>query len=1499
MLRDQYKAAGYAPDDLRMMGPSQTPSPAPDPGITAQIARFGLNRPEAALMPAPARQPGAPTTVTENVMAGVTDFAKSLITPTNAALFGGTVAVTALAPVLAPLIAAGFTVSMAKGLFDAYPEALRAAEQAGETGDYGPFARILTSLGLTGAATALTAAHAVTGTPGAVRTVAGAVRPLDLSGAVGQGLTEGMSRPVGTVPPEPAVAAPRVEAPVAPPPTVSELPHIEQPPGVTPAPEDLATFLVKMGARGQVDPADLPEAMYQKASAFAGMRDLIEETLPNMKGQVGRIKIDNVVSPGNPEWLGISSPLPKVLQAFKYDYDTIGDILQRGMDGEKLAPKQQEFFDAAFNYYGAKRIGPEQLIPYLERQQSASAAMELLERQQKAVAGGAVEPDHLAELTDFFGDQAAMERAQLGDPVPLSGSSGESYPMPNGETVEKLNPPDRFFREASRVLLNDPKTVEDFQAALDHSLLPMYGIDVPVTVELGDAKLARTEAVGDGFKIVLPSAPEPYELVHEVAEIRKRLGDFDGEPIHDNNVIADKFVRDAVNATGMERQTHPAPPLSSEEMPELIKPYLALEEAPSMGGAAAMEFYGGKEIAALKPELQQFYQDAKELLNRTVGNTFAPERGVSEKGKLAITSRVGRINREVDTLMTNAMSQKWLRRTRNMSNQELVKVIDEMKGDGELTDPILRPFKYFAAALNRKIFAEQLRYAPNTNFIENHFRLMYTPESLDLLERTDPAKFRSLTGSEGWMKHQVFGNASEAIAAGLIPKSYNPLELFKWDIEDRMKFNTAHELWDAAFANRDMIRVGPGEKPFPGWKKFDVDDRVAKAYLGPEADQMALPGVSGAPAKTNVGDVYVEPNFYRILQNHLSRNRLNDLPLVPKLLKAIQLDKMVTLGLATWHESLMTSVAAGIQGGVGAMEGMRQASKMIAGRPDFDPVAMARSVFDIVSAPLATVRLARLGGKAVAYVRDGPAWIEENKDWLAQNPEVIPEINKLYDVAGGGLRFHADFGPNYATYVKQAFIDQRPLLGIGRAVLGGVPFLAQKLADPVMNYHIPRLQIGAYLELIPDILERNADEIEAGRVNPDDLRRRTWQTVQYAAGRFDTQNIFWNNTFKAAMQAAFLSPMWKGGNVALATTSAVRQAAEIGKMFDVEMTPDPTNPNSWTPTSIRVTGYMPKLPPEFQMLLSVLVPAAVINTAFQSLFTALYSPTHESLPPWKTDTPIEDVVYPRTGKYDADGHPERMQFPLYGPAYWMMTHHPIRDLLNGVSPVARRLYENFANKQLATGAFVYDPNEPWLKQLFHAVNYQVFGNWPVIGTGPIAQQNIQRAADQGMGVPETVATVFGARPASASLDLTPFEEAIDRQRAMYLPSGGRYKEDVDKAAANKMLTRIAREGGDVGEAVRSGDFSVKAIKGAEHSKNLTPYQSKFRQIGLVKALQAWESISPNERLKYLPLLREKLVDPKTGAPKTHIWDGMNKTEQTLTRDKLQHALGGDQGQPEQ
>jgi Inorganic Pyrophosphatase len=422
----------------------------------------------------------------------------------------------------------------------------------------------------------------------------------------------------------------------------------------------------------------------------------------------------------------------------------------------------------------------------------------------------------------------------------------------------------------------------------------------------------------------------------------------------------------------------------------------------------------------------------------------------------------------------------------------------------------------------------------------------------------DPAKaedfFRELAknpleGKKAFIKNKTFSDIEEGIKAGLVPVSYNPLDLVYLKMAEMDKYISAHtELQE--MASRGVAKALKVSDPIPdGYKNVQEPYGIFHKQVTDEEGK-----------KVKEAWRYVVPvEAAQVFNNYLSQNLYNNRyvgKLYTPYMKAANTLNSFQLGLSAFHAGFTSFEAVISHGALGAkalLNGdMRGAAKYFK------------------EAPAAWITNPRLGGKLLEEIR---------------NPGTHPELSSIaeaFALSGGRLGMDNRFHPNDTQKAVQDWANGRKLAAAART-----PFaIVQQFARPIMEGLVPRQKLGVFAEMMNYWDERNpAAPFEERRAAAQQIMNR----VDSRLGQVNYDRLFINNVAKNLVQALIRAPGWTGGTI-LEVGGGVKDL--VGYFKDLALhAKDPKN--TARPVATDRMAYT----------LSMLATTAIANGLLTALFT--------------------------------------------------------------------------------------------------------------------------------------------------------------------------------------------------------------------------------------------------------------------------------------------------------
>lgn len=247
------------------------------------------------------------------------------------------------------------------------------------------------------------------------------------------------------------------------------------------------------------------------------------------------------------------------------------------------------------------------------------------------------------------------------------------------------------------------------------------------------------------------------------------------------------------------------------------------------------------ELASgLNPNLDKFLeQDVKpkvdDLLTGTsktwdmIKKTFAPAtRGPAAEQTAAIMREsLAQMARKREKLYSQL---KEARKTFDKyTNEQALDVIDKIENG----QPVPGSEKFVAIirdALDSRW--QKIRQIKGTDaYIENYFPHIWKDPDEAKNKLLQMLTKRPLEGTKSYMKERKIPTIKEGVALGLVPESYNPVDLVMARVVDMDKYIMAQDVWDQ-FKKTGLNKfVRPGKEVPKGWRK--VDDRISTSFYRP------------------------------------------------------------------------------------------------------------------------------------------------------------------------------------------------------------------------------------------------------------------------------------------------------------------------------------------------------------------------------------------------------------------------------------------------------------------------------------------------------------------------------------------------------------------------------------------------------------------------------------------------------------------------------------------
>jgi len=776
-----------------------------------------------------------------------------------------------------------------------------------------------------------------------------------------------------------------------------------------------------------------------------------------------------------------------------------------------------------------------------------------------------------------------------------------------------------------------------------------------------------------------------------------------------------------------------------------------------------------------------------------------------------------------------------------MPDKDRIDFIDRMKTGRSQPTPQLAQAAALIREWDDRLYNEATRFKPELPYLENHLRVLWKviPGSDQAkanlakqgLSAEQIASKRPWRGSQGFLRKHTLEDMSEGIALGGVPVTTNPLEMFALHAEDTMKYVAANQAWEGLKATGAAQFVKRGEQPPPGFVR--IQDSIAKAYFRTPEGLIS-----------SNGEWWVNEGAGRMINNYLSRDYIRQgsegHPELGKLGRALLAIKngttAIELGLSPFHAVFETNEAVGSNLGLGFR-------KILAGRPVEGAIEVGKALFvepaglaQVVGAKAPRQTTAGLGELAIRYAKNVKEFQQNDPDaynWFRKNyPQASQLIDDLF-TGGGQIAMNEDYRVKGIAGFKKALAEDNYV----GAVIRAVPAVNELALKPLFQTYIPRLKVGMFLKEYSFELQQRARDLQMGKITRGQLARQTWASIEDRFGELNWDNLYWNRTFKTAMQLAFRSVTWKLGNIR-AFGKAIRDTgAELGV-------------NWWK------EGRAPRMTQSMGWLLGMSVITALQASIISLITTGKF--------PWQkakdTGELMRNLTFPQI---DAADPSQRVSIPTYWKDLVHAGHSPVDYVKSSMTGEIGRLMDVWNNRDFY-GVEVYNPDDPLYKRSLDVAGHlipQPFG----------LSSNIAARRTGASGL-RALAGYAGFTKAPYYMSYSPAELKLAEYIRNHQPIGSKTHEVFQRGVNERIaVDAIRRKEMTMSEAVHQGLVLPRrreeVLKRARLSHLV--YGLSSPEISPKEAVKVYELSTPVERKEIKTLVRNKIEN-------SHVLTGKEK-----------------------
>lgn len=754
-----------------------------------------------------------------------------------------------------------------------------------------------------------------------------------------------------------------------------------------------------------------------------------------------------------------------------------------------------------------------------------------------------------------------------------------------------------------------------------------------------------------------------------------------------------------------------------------------------------------------------------------------------------------------------------------MKREGQVDFIDRIKTGRPQPTPELQAVADFMRKTEDTLYAEASKYKPDASWIDNHYRVLWKtiPGTAEGKGGFSGLFRKPLQGSKGMFKQHTLNDMSEGLDKGGVPYSYNPMTMWKMGYADLQKFVTAQKMMESfkkqglAIFGREFSKAPEGMKKVddPMFRVFFKEGKHFKEKIDKETGEISYVPATDMIAKA--GEWYIDEGAARILNNFISRDMVREVAAGRGLLWLKNSTTAVELSLSAFHATFETLETVGSSIGLGLNKIWNRG--VVRG----DKAAIASGLHDILTAPVSPFTTAKLGGMAIKYIsQEDFKNTPEGKSFLKQYPDAEQLIDDLF-TGGGKLAMHQDYKINSIRTFKDNIANDNYI----GAALRALPAANEMLMEPLFEQYIPRLKIGMFLKEHSSRILQYEKELASGEMTRAEVARKTWDFVEDRLGEMNFDNLFWNRTFKSAMQIMFRSVTWKLGNLRATGGAFKGQSTEFLNAIKEKR--------------------MPELHSNMAWLLGMTAVTAALSSTIMYLSTG------------KAPSEVKDFVYPQIDENDSD---IRISTPTYWKDLISLYHSPTGYAKSSLSSWVGRTADIWQNRDFY-GTEVRHEDDPLWKQAFDVSKHMV----PL----PFSVQSYAKMKDEDQSPSRKALGFMGMTKAPGYISMTDFEKFAHEKAADHMPQGTRTSEQAEHLKFKKQLTAKLKANPEEGhselvDAVKEGKISRQErhnIQAAAKSSHAAWSAKNMSLEDLDKAVSTIK-LTDEEKQELYPIFKKKI-----------------------------------------
>lgn len=553
---------------------------------------------------------------------------------------------------------------------------------------------------------------------------------------------------------------------------------------------------------------------------------------------------------------------------------------------------------------------------------------------------------------------------------------------------------------------------------------------------------------------------------------------------------------------------------------------------------------------------------------------------------------------------------------------------------------------------------------------------------------------RPLQGSGAFLKQRTFPTQLDGINAGLVPATYNPVDLQLLKIREMQKFYFGAKLVDYMKHTGMATWVPEGDfhaAEASGYVK--LDDRIFQPQIrGAHAAGPVTPGAYYA----------IEPQA-RLFNRYMSQGIAGNSAWYDMFRAAGNALNSIQLAWPGFHTAFVTMDTANSRFALGLQQAAHGQIVKAAGS-----LALGVGPGAVVKSLVTGTRLRKaLLDPAAA----SPEYRQLADDFIMGGGRL--SMDQFYQSAAAGSFIHGwkGFDPRrIAQQIAQMYRDTPP--GWRKQVSLPVQIVFRSLdtmMHPLMGWLVPRAKVGVFGEMMRAWHDANPNATPEERAA---AATKAWDNTEDRLGQFTYDNVFWDKTLKDVAFIGFRSVGWNLGTV----RAGAGAVADTGKF-------------------IADAARLRK--PEFTGRMAYGI-AQFMNQALLGA-TITYLLTGSGPQSWL------DYFFPRTGGTTPQGEPERLTPPGYVKDWIEWAKAPAQTLANKVHPLISLGLQMKNNRDYYGGIIDASGIDPDVNMA------AAYGDFLVNSLLPFTVRGYGRLEAEGASQAAKIMSLFGFNPAPKSI----------------------------------------------------------------------------------------------------------------------------------------------------